>query len=167
MTTTQMATLEETRDEWLERAQTPMSFDEWLEWPAEEVVAMVRAQQTHARVRVAAKAAEEMEAWMAGVSMTQMTVAGGVEIVGDAMYWAAVHREMMSWDDGEYEPNGYQTRPTIPLGVPFAIVNWTQAWEDITKHIPVSIDGLASFGQIHTISNDFIFSGPPVIGVRV
>ena len=84
-----------------------------------------------------------------------------------AWRWDAVHQEMMSWGDGEYEPNGYLTIPIIPLGIPLATVVWTPSWEDITKHIPVSISGLASFGQIHTISDHVNITGPPVIGVRV
>jgi len=84
-----------------------------------------------------------------------------------ALQWDAVHQEMMSWGDGEYEPNGYLTRPIIPSGVPLATVIWTKAWEDITKHIPVTMAGIASFGQIHTISNHVNITGSPVMGVRV
>ena len=53
MTTTQMATLEEMRDEWLDRAHTPVTFDEWSKHTEEEVAAMVRAHQTFARAQVA------------------------------------------------------------------------------------------------------------------
>ena len=95
-----------------------------------------------------------------------------------AVLWFIAHWEMMYWNenpDVETETthdatdygNGYLTIPIIPSGVPFATVIWTQAWEDISIIWPITINEIASLRQIHTVSSDFIFSGPHVMGVRV
>jgi len=48
-----------------------------------------------------------------------------------------------------------------------ATVIWTQTWEDIIKHIPVTLNHVASFEQFHTIPEDVNITEPLVIGVRV
>ena len=84
-----------------------------------------------------------------------------------AWRWDAVHQEMLGWGDGEYEPNGYPPIPAIPSGILLATVIWTQAWEDIIKHIPVTMNHLASYEQFHTIPEEVNITEPMVIGVRV
>jgi hypothetical protein len=84
-----------------------------------------------------------------------------------AWQWDAVHQEMLGWGDGEYEPNGYPPIPAIPSGILLATVIWTQAWEDIIKHIPMTMNHIASFEQFHTIPEDVNITEPLVIGVRV
>ena len=84
-----------------------------------------------------------------------------------AWRWDGVHQEMLGWGDGEYEPNGYPPIPAIPSGILLATVIWTQTWEDIIKHIPVTLNHVASFEQFHTIPEDVNITEPLVIGVRV
>jgi len=214
--TTQTATQEEMREEWLERAA-----QEWLEWTADEIREDLEADQTSEESIVIedhSASEETMREWLEWLEETreepreywlpdqmseetmeecmerrrvwevtrreweetrreweetrEVARAARLETVADAAIqafwrWDAVHQEMMGWGDGEYEPNGNLTRPIIPSGIPLATVIWTQAWEDITKHIPVTMNHIASFGQIHTISEHVNITGPPVIGVRV
>ena len=133
------------------------AMNDWSEWTADEAREYWEADQTNDETGTTNRGDREESGYTVEEHQETQWV----------WQWNVAHREMMGWNDSEYEPNGYLTRPTIPLGVPLATVIWTRAWEDIIKHIPVTMSHIASFGQIHTIPKDVNITGPPVIGVRI
>ena len=138
-------TMEEAREYWqIEQAREEWEID--VEWLDNEPLLRTEVEQL-------AEEPCEHDVWSS---------------INDNAYWDTVHQEMMiGGGHGEYEPNGYTSGPIIPSGIPLATIIWGQLWEDILIRCPTTINELASEERIDTIGNDFIFNGPPVIGVRI